>query len=405
MITLRYPKYYEQFACIAGACEDTCCAGWEIDIDDESYQKYMQIPGEFGEKIRANIREYETDDEDVYESHGFVLKEDRRCPFLNQDNLCEMILTLGEDAICDVCANTPRNFFEYDHTREISLSPSCAEAGRLLFGSAQKISFGEKQIEEEIDLDESKEELLIANNVRYARDHSITILQDRTYPLEQRIVTFLFYAKEVQACMNEEAYDAIPEIDYLAICQKADAFCEQMQNEKKADRMAATEEAFSYYQKRMESFGGMESIDREWEENFGKVKVCFQKDQSSINIEKSYLEEKEIFLHDLQENKRAYEQEHWIVYNAFLFLIRCLDDNNFWGKAQCITAAFLLVQDMGLCRYLEKQHTFTKEDRVDLTRIYAKEVEHSEVNIEYLEDEFLFEDIYTLEELCKQVLL
>ena len=88
-----------------------------------------------------------------------------------------------------------------------------------------------------------------------------------------------------------------------------------------------------------------------------------------------------------------------------MFLIRCLDDNNFWGKAQCITAAFLLVQDMGLCRYLEKQHTFTKEDRVDLTRIYAKEVEHSEVNIEYLEDEFLFEDIYTLEELCKQVLL
>lgn len=178
-----------------------------------------------GEKIRANIREYETDDEDVYESHGFVLKEDRRCPFLNQDNLCEMILTLGEDAICDVCANTPRNFFEYDHTREISLSPSCAEAGRLLFGSAQKISFREKQIEEEIDLDESKEELLIANNVRYARDHSISILQNRTYPLEQRIVTFLFYAKEVQACMNEEAYDAIPEIDYLAICQKADAFC------------------------------------------------------------------------------------------------------------------------------------------------------------------------------------
>ena len=46
-----------------------------------------------------------------------------------------------------------------------------------LFGSPKKISFGEKQIEEEIDLDESKEELLIANNVRYARDHSISILQ------------------------------------------------------------------------------------------------------------------------------------------------------------------------------------------------------------------------------------
>ena len=72
--------------------------------------KNMQIRGEFGEKYEQISEEYETDDEDVYESHGFVLKEDRRCPFLNQDNLCEMILTLGEDAICDVCANTPKTF-------------------------------------------------------------------------------------------------------------------------------------------------------------------------------------------------------------------------------------------------------------------------------------------------------
>ena len=77
--------------------------------------------------------------------------------------------------------------------------------------------------------------------------------------------------------------------------------------------MAATEEAFSYYQKRMESFGGMESIDREWEENFGKVKVCFQKDQFSINIEKSYLQIK-IHLQDIQ----------YLLPNALLLLHRSL---------------------------------------------------------------------------------
>ena len=35
---VRYPDYYEKFACIAGACEDTCCAGWEIDLDEETYE-------------------------------------------------------------------------------------------------------------------------------------------------------------------------------------------------------------------------------------------------------------------------------------------------------------------------------------------------------------------------------
>lgn len=30
------PDYYDDFTCIADACEDTCCAGWQIVIDKES---------------------------------------------------------------------------------------------------------------------------------------------------------------------------------------------------------------------------------------------------------------------------------------------------------------------------------------------------------------------------------
>ena len=32
---LRVPEYYEKFSCIASRCKDSCCAGWEIDIDEE----------------------------------------------------------------------------------------------------------------------------------------------------------------------------------------------------------------------------------------------------------------------------------------------------------------------------------------------------------------------------------
>ena len=34
------PDYYKEFSCIAGACPDTCCAGWQIVIDDKSLKKY-----------------------------------------------------------------------------------------------------------------------------------------------------------------------------------------------------------------------------------------------------------------------------------------------------------------------------------------------------------------------------
>ena len=37
-----YPDYYKDFLCVAGECEDTCCAGWEIVIDPKSLKKYHE---------------------------------------------------------------------------------------------------------------------------------------------------------------------------------------------------------------------------------------------------------------------------------------------------------------------------------------------------------------------------
>ena len=34
---------YDTFACIAGRCPDTCCAGWQILIDEESLERYGKV--------------------------------------------------------------------------------------------------------------------------------------------------------------------------------------------------------------------------------------------------------------------------------------------------------------------------------------------------------------------------
>ena len=39
---LRIPDYYDSFQCIAGDCTDSCCIGWELDIDEESYAAYKR---------------------------------------------------------------------------------------------------------------------------------------------------------------------------------------------------------------------------------------------------------------------------------------------------------------------------------------------------------------------------
>lgn len=46
---VRVPDYFKEFSCIAGACKDSCCLGWEIDIDEDSYEYYKSLPGEIGD--------------------------------------------------------------------------------------------------------------------------------------------------------------------------------------------------------------------------------------------------------------------------------------------------------------------------------------------------------------------
>jgi len=130
------PNYYSSFKCIAGNCKHSCCIGWEIDIDEESLSRYKNIPAPFGTRLADNIS--------VENSCAhFTLDSNERCPFLNQDGLCDIILTCGEDAICQICADHPRfrNFFS-DRT-EIGLGLCCEAAAKLILTYPEKVQFSE----------------------------------------------------------------------------------------------------------------------------------------------------------------------------------------------------------------------------------------------------------------------
>ena len=84
---LLTPDYYSEFKCIGGSCIDTCCAGWEVDVDKKSSEYYKSVTGPFGERIKSVLVELPVEDQ-------FRLKPDKRCPFLNEANLCDLC-TIG----------------------------------------------------------------------------------------------------------------------------------------------------------------------------------------------------------------------------------------------------------------------------------------------------------------------
>ena len=91
-------------------------------IDEDSLERYGNEKSEFGKRLRNSI---DWEEECFYQNN-------RRCAFLNDENLCDLYKELGPDSLCDTCRLYPRHTEEYEGLRELSLSLSCPEAARLI---------------------------------------------------------------------------------------------------------------------------------------------------------------------------------------------------------------------------------------------------------------------------------
>lgn len=151
------PDYYPAFACKKGACKHSCCKGWEINIDKESAARYRSVDGVFGEKLRNNMEESEG-------AVHFKLSEDGRCPFLTEDDLCEMYIKLGEEALCQICTDHPRYRNFYSFGMEMGLGACCEAALDLILKGTKPPRFILLSGKGEGKPDETEERFLMLRN-------------------------------------------------------------------------------------------------------------------------------------------------------------------------------------------------------------------------------------------------
>lgn len=184
------PEYYPEFHCIAEKCHHSCCIGWEIDIDPESHARYQAVGGEIGKRLACEIAMEDG-------SASFVLREDERCPFLNEWGLCDLILELGEGSLCQICADHPRFRVYFSDRTEIGLGLCCEEAARLILTRRETTGFTT------LEDDGAEEPLLPEEQARlHFRERMIALAQDRSMPFEQRVEKML---SEAQTPMPQRA--------------------------------------------------------------------------------------------------------------------------------------------------------------------------------------------------------
>ncbi len=161
------PDYYKSFKCITSKCRHNCCIGWEIDIDEKALSYYKNSNGLLKERFTTSIEENPTP--------HFVLGENERCPFLNNENLCDIIINEGEERLCTICTEHPRFHNELPGRIESGLGLVCEEAARLIITKKTPVTF-------EITGDDEG----ISDEIVSLRDEIAGLLQDREKPLEKR---------------------------------------------------------------------------------------------------------------------------------------------------------------------------------------------------------------------------
>jgi lysine-N-methylase len=181
------PHYAGKFRCIGNECEDHCCHGWSVFVDEATYQKYRAHP-----KLSSFAEQHL---EVVPHSCGGRYAAIRygsssNCPMLTADRMCSIQKEYGEHYLSVTCATYPRVTSRLDGLLETALALSCPEAARLVLLDPQLVppETGESRYGHLLSLQDhgsGRESAL--RSFWEIREFSLLLVRDRSYPLWQRV--------------------------------------------------------------------------------------------------------------------------------------------------------------------------------------------------------------------------
>ena len=328
MTMIRVPDYYDRFRCLAGKCPHSCCEAWDVVLDEGTVERYRREEGPLGEKLRGNMVE---EDGDIC----FALRGGP-CPFLDEENLCEIHRQLGEEATSVTCQSHPRFMEEYDGLKEITLSASCPAANELLLGAQAPLRF----VVTEEGGGGMPEDLAPLYTLR---ERALEELGDRSLPLRSRLKWLLALAVQAQALLDEGEEEALLE---LAQTAAGEVEWEIEENE-------------GLFPQALETLAELEVLGEDW-------LPLLEMGKNTKGL-------------DLEEHAPALERI--CAYFLFRYFCKAYSDGDLLSKVQLALLGTLVSARLGgICGLGEA------------LRRFSREVEHSDENLERLEEGFCFDE-------------
>ncbi len=320
-----YPDFYREFKCIANRCEDSCCKDWDIDVDSETEKFYNTVNSPLGDKIRSLTY---TDEygERVFKS------SDGRCPFWNDDMLCDIYIGLGEEHLSRTCANFPRVKIDFGDFRENILSFACPEAARFMLKSDRSsyADFGGDYELESSEYDEDNMSFLLK-----ARNRSVELLTNEDEPFAYRLADCLEFNAQVQSLLDGNEPSPLAD----------------------GNADGGTEFIFDMHK-------DFEIMSDTWKQALTKTAVRADELKISADFERDF--------------------EKFALYYIYRYYLESVNSNDVMYSVKRIVCAYLVTGKMDAL-FAEKGYPLS---RMRILQRYSKEVEHSYDNTEALNAEF-----------------
>ncbi len=205
----------ESFHCIGSACEDTCCQGWSVPIDQATFERYQSLPpNQLRTLIDSSVLTMpEPARPEIFAS--IRMNGSNQCPLLSSERLCSIQAQLGEEFLSHACATYPRIVQSAAGIEETALTLSCPEAARLVLLNPKLLA--QEQLaaieETESDLagdtiaDESLSLLTWFLPIRLA---IFRLIGNRDYPLWKRLFLLGVFCQRLDSMANGELARTVP---------------------------------------------------------------------------------------------------------------------------------------------------------------------------------------------------
>ena len=375
-----YPDYFNRFTCAGGMeCPDSCCHIWQITVDKKTLRKYKKIQGALGKRMREKIDKKTGN----IEPHG----AENRCEFLNKDNLCDIVLELGEDYLCHTCHTHPRHEEVYYNVRERSLAITCPVA-------CKELLMREEPVVIESEEDNKKDRLFmyfdapLFTQLIYVRDGMLALAQRRDIHIFKRMSLLLGMAHDIERRIKKrQARNRGSFINKVFPLHPGFTSAEKDEI-KKIVSIYSDISAYSHMAKHIIPEGI--SVKKAVTDMF--FTLCTMEPlkntwipyiQSIINI-RMQMEEKEYIncQEEFKEEITDIQLEQLLFYFVYLYCCSATYDRMLLAKIKMAVANTIIIRELWFMKWLEDDKILTENAQAEMAHWFVREVENSDENLE-----------------------